>query len=1487
MADEFDELQILIEAQAQEAKKELDQLIDKITKSEQALMNTEKTASGFGAAFSKSMSNVDMGGVKGGVKKAESYIKSTAKDLADHLILEYKVEDMGAQEKIRSLTENITKLNYEAGRSKKMTGSAGDFSNDATTLEGYLADLVTATHNAREEVTSEVSGIYEAILHSGTIRIPQNALKEIDWSSLDGLLKQHLNSHKGTAIETFVDETRDAIGDVFTSFAQASNLDMSKPEDMLHVMIGLLQQFRDEAAKSPLFSSEHVNDAVWTVILEKMNEVYHVGTESFKTVSERAQEFGDTVQRVKAQLGDFTSEYADKSTFVNADAITKEITRLQDKIIDLKQKATFEKPASEAYNRAATEAAKAESYIDALKAKLEELKTEKVEPNINIRGAADSADTLNKLVQDILGNLHALYNEGNEKEYNVLENLVEELEQSKQSILSNADAIKSAFGDDAVIIEAIDKGIEHARSSMALLAEEAKNAESAMSVGAESGISKQADTAQGKFSALRTTIDTIKQSMSQGTVSLFEKVDLARPKASFLTLQKNIEDTEAKLEKLYTRMESGYNRSGGKFETTSTFRGLKADIEASEERLKSFETQLANIGTHTHEINWSGIAAKGKQAFDTVKSAISKALGVLKNFIKHLGAKISDGFKNLTKSASKFDLTSKGLAKSLLKVSNMLKLMITRMALRGVINEAKESFKELIQFSDKVADNYNKLRNAIKYLADSLAALAAPVFSAGGIFKGLGYVFDAIADKIVDFINKINQLLSALLGRSTWIKATKQTKNYAKELDKAGKSAKGALASFDELNNITSQKDSGNNDTGTGGSQFSEVPIDPKWLKFADWLKDMWKKADFTELGALLAEKLATMLDRIPWAKIKANAAKLGKSLATFLNGIWGSLHLANSLGRTLGEALNTAIEFAYAFVENHSFKDFGRFMGTLISSALRTVDWEKLKKLGTMLGQGIADALNAFLRTDAIVQVGGAIGNLIRTVVNLAWKAITEIEWDKLGMRLRQGLNAMLNRMLDIDESGKNGFTKLGETIGELFKGLLTVINEVLGDKETRQKIGRAITDLLNGIDFAGILSQLGQLIINLAKTIGTAIISALKSGEFRKLLGTAALILGGLLLTTFTGNIIKALGAEIGKQLVSNIATSLISSAPALLSTISASFGTVAASFLPVVGVIALVGVAVYEVVKHWEDIKEAAGLFVERTQDHWENLKAWFSTNMPYFSELVKTTFEGIKDCIFGVVISIQEKIALLKNIFDAISPYVKQIFEGVKTVLGNIIENIKNDINDRIEFIKTAFSNGLTFIKDLIEGVSQAILGGVNGNLDQVYQGFVRVFEAIKKYVLGIIEEAKTWGSRIGNNIKQGIENYGILGFGGVTNVVSRFLPGMREEGGIYKNGRWQPIERYAAGGLPDSGQMFVARESGAELVGSIGRSTAVMNNDQIVASVSEGVYRAVFSAMEGQRQDVNVVLEGDAEGLFRVVRQQGNDFQRRTGRPVFA
>ena len=78
------------------------------------------------------------------------------------------------------------------------------------------------------------------------------------------------------------------------------------------------------------------------------------------------------------------------------------------------------------------------------------------------------------------------------------------------------------------------------------------------------------------------------------------------------------------------------------------------------------------------------------------------------------------------------------------------------------------------------------------------------------------------------------------------------------------------------------------------------------------------------------------------------------------------------------------------------------------------------------------------------------------------------------------------------------------------------------------------------------------------------------------------------------------------------------------------------------------------------------------------------------------------------------------------------------------------------------------------------------------------------------------------------------------------------------------GLMSEVSAKAAGGYVPNGQMFIAREAGAELVGSIGGRTAVANNDQIVEAVSEGVYAAMSAAMSNgnqQSQPVLVYLDG--------------------------
>ena len=95
-----------------------------------------------------------------------------------------------------------------------------------------------------------------------------------------------------------------------------------------------------------------------------------------------------------------------------------------------------------------------------------------------------------------------------------------------------------------------------------------------------------------------------------------------------------------------------------------------------------------------------------------------------------------------------------------------------------------------------------------------------------------------------------------------------------------------------------------------------------------------------------------------------------------------------------------------------------------------------------------------------------------------------------------------------------------------------------------------------------------------------------------------------------------------------------------------------------------------------------------------------------------------------------------------------------------------------------------------------------------------------------------------------------------------------------------------VSWYASGGMPDKGEIFVAREKGAEMVGRIGNRTTVANNDQIVSAIKQGVYEAVTSAMPNNTNEIHLDIRAD-EGIIVQKASEGfADYVMQTGELPF-
>lgn len=319
------------------------------------------------------------------------------------------------------------------------------------------------------------------------------------------------------------------------------------------------------------------------------------------------------------------------------------------------------------------------------------------------------------------------------------------------------------------------------------------------------------------------------------------------------------------------------------------------------------------------------------------------------------------------------------------------------------------------------------------------------------------------------------------------------------------------------------------------------------------------------------------------------------------------------------------------------------------------------------------------------------------------------------------------------------------------------------------------------------------------------------------------------------------------------------------------------------------------------------------VEKVKDGWEDVKGWWrdkdDLSIPEVGvQLVKDGWTTVKDWIGNIPI-VKQGVGLLKSGWATVKGWIGEIPTLSQTIqlIKSGWTTIKAWIGD-IPVVK----QGVELVKDGWKTVKAWI--GKIPTLDQAIQLIKSGWSTIKGWIgsipklnqaIGLVKSGwssvKNWvGSIPKLNQAIGLVKSGWKSIKGWIGSVPTLSVGLK----LFKSG-WTSIKSwlgnltytlsfklpkiginwgkktvlgftisypssfytYAKGGFPDLGQMFIAREAGPELVGNIGSKSAVVNNDQIVDSVAQGVYSAVVSAMtrvqtgNNGTQAVNVYLDG--------------------------
>lgn len=217
-------------------------------------------------------------------------------------------------------------------------------------------------------------------------------------------------------------------------------------------------------------------------------------------------------------------------------------------------------------------------------------------------------------------------------------------------------------------------------------------------------------------------------------------------------------------------------------------------------------------------------------------------------------------------------------------------------------------------------------------------------------------------------------------------------------------------------------------------------------------------------------------------------------------------------------------------------------------------------------------------------------------------------------------------------------------------------------------------------------------------------------------------------------------------------------------------------------------------------------------------------------PYLILLINAISQGISNIVLALGVSLPPIIESVGNLFTS-------IFEGVSKVIETVGNTIVNIMNTAKSLVEGVLKSIITFINDL----GPAINNFVDNAIQAVTKLINFIISAIEYLVNNLVINAmRTMIQAI--NLIPGVD---IALPGYVT--IPRFTG-------------------YEDGGFPETGEFFMARENGPELVGRIGNRAAVANNDQITEGISQATYEAFSQALRenkgGERQPVNVYIGND-------------------------
>ena len=557
------------------------------------------------------------------------------------------------------------------------------------------------------------------------------------------------------------------------------------------------------------------------------------------------------------------------------------------------------------------------------------------------------------------------------------------------------------------------------------------------------------------------------------------------------------------------------------------------------------------------------------------------------------------------------------------------------------------------------------------------------------------------------------------------------------------------------------------------------------------------------------------------WNKFKTWVQKLPSKVSEFFSNLWKPIEnydwygLGKNIGTWFGNAVKSGIELVTVKIPNW-------FSSTweAVKKAFSTFFTQTLPKFFTQtipeLWNTISEAFVTFF-IETLPEKLSDIGTWFHDVGKAVWDGMVE------------GWNAGI------------------KAIGDFIKGFVDGVKEALGihsPSTVFAEIGRfCIEGLFNG---------LGETVKGIGKWVKKNIITPVKNA-FTK--NPVALAIKNN--TSDLWNKVTNWWSSETKDGVS--VKTAVQLAKDGWDTVSGWIGKI-----PVVKQFITLAKHLWTSVKDWVGKIPTLSQFIALAKEKWESVRDWIG-NIPVLEQgikLVKSLWSTVKGWV-GNIPTLDQGIALAKRTWTTVKNWVgniptlsqyialaKQAWSTVKGWIGNIpvlsqgialAKHLWTTVRNWIGNIPV-LSQAISLIKSGWSKVSSWVWSFGSGVISQgvslARNGWSTVASWVRTQIGGAVDITVNLISKWKGRIKEffGLSGGGVISAGGGIKMFA--------SGGIITPNMWKAMPKYAGGTNRAHGSMFVAGESGAELVGHINGTTEVLNRFQL----AEVMHSSIVSGM---------------------------------------